>query len=674
MTTNQLPVPDPADGLLLRAVRRSWTGPLLVYLLALTTRLLFLHGAGDNPLYQFLILDERTQHEVAVAICDGTLPPNGYFKAPLYAYFLAAIYKALGADSLRARFVQIFVVSLSPVLVSLIGSRLYGRREGLIAGILAAVYWTFVFYSAELLDVSLACLIYLALAYLLVSVDDRHWWKWALAGGLLGLGAITRPNLLAFAPVLAVTTVLLARRRTRADGQHVTKPAWLRVGLLRAAILTGATLLAIAPITLRNVVVAHERLLISAYGGVNFFIANNPSSDGKNAICPQLDITVRHPGLDMQDPWVKWDTGWQAFYLYAAQHLGPRPRYDEVERFLIRATLHYIAENPGKFLADTVRRCCWLFNAYEYPSNKDLNRFRRFSPLLNTLSYIHFGVIGPLGILGLGITLRHLLKREAFCYYLAMILSLAIPGVVFVVNTRYRLPIAYLLMPMVAYGSLELVRMLVRPIPWRTVFVRATALAGLIAFSNTNWFGYRPPHHEYMLFGFAGTCAAAGRQDLMADAIEEIEQALADASYPHMLHPWAMTCLFDYYRGRGDLDKASFYGTKSLDRQEAVDPPVFVALVQVFCQTGHRHQAERALQELAAKSRATGAPLMAEALLTYGRRFASPEALSRAVALYTDILTANPADQVGARGLAQARAALDALQGQVTSKPPPPGA
>jgi hypothetical protein len=653
-----------------RLLSRPWVVAAGVYLLAVAVRLVFLLQARDNPLYQFLVLDERTQHEVGVAISKGTLPPNGYFKAPLYGYFLGAIYRVAGADPFVARVVQVFVAGLAPVLIFFIARRLFGSAVGLVAGGLTSVYWIFVFFSTELLDATLGCVFCLLLAWLLVGVDDARRWKWPASGITLGLGAITRPNILALAPVLALMIVVAGRRQSHRNAPGRSRVGWVRIGLTRVCLLVAGTALAIAPVTMRNLIVANERLLICAYGGINFFIANNPQSDGKNTVCPKLDITVRHPGLDMNDPAVRWDEGWQACYLYAAQHLGPRPRYDEVERFFYRKTLDYIRQCPAKFAADTFKRFCWLFNAYEYPNNKDKYHFLRFSSLLRALSWLHFGIIGPIGVVGLVMALRRRPWPPGMNYYFAMILSLAVPGIFFVVNARYRLPVVYLLMPAVAYGIVELVRLVRPPVVWRRVAVIGGSLAGLMVFSNLNLFGYRPPHHEYLLFSFAGACGATGQTELMGETVGEIERALADRSYRHTLHPWAMTCLFDYFRQRGDIVRAAHYGWEAL-QSEPVSIPTLGALADVLIQADRRDRARQCLQTLANRSADQPNPYLAGALLRFGQAYRDRQAVTEAAKVFRALVRLQPQQPELLSGLEAAERLLQnpATQPSSTASP-----
>ena len=50
--------------------------------------------------------------------------------------------------------------------------------------------------------------------------------------------------------------------------------------------MTLGCLLPIVPVTIRNQVVGDDLVLISSQAGVNFYIGNNPLSDGRTAIVP----------------------------------------------------------------------------------------------------------------------------------------------------------------------------------------------------------------------------------------------------------------------------------------------------------------------------------------------------------------------------------------------------
>ena len=77
----------------------------------------------------------------ATRIADGAWWPTGtFYQSPLYAYFLAALYSIFGVGSWSPRVVQIVLGSLNPVFVYAIGTRLFTRRVGWIAGVAFALY------------------------------------------------------------------------------------------------------------------------------------------------------------------------------------------------------------------------------------------------------------------------------------------------------------------------------------------------------------------------------------------------------------------------------------------------------------------------------------------------------------------------------------------------------
>src|SRR5205085_10865807 len=86
--------------------------------------------------------------------------------------------------------------------------------------------------------------------------------RWFVAAGAaVALFALNRPNVLLW--IAAFGVLLVTRRR------------W------RATLAFGAgCALALLPVAARNVIVAHELVLVSSHGGLNFYIGNNETADG----------------------------------------------------------------------------------------------------------------------------------------------------------------------------------------------------------------------------------------------------------------------------------------------------------------------------------------------------------------------------------------------------------
>jgi len=634
---------------------------VLVFIVALAVRLIYFAEVRDTPLYQFPTLDERGNHEFALAVLQGHVPAVSYYKAPLYTYFLASVYRVLGDASIRARLVQCILAALSPVLTLLIARQLFGRAVGLVAGLWAAVFWTFVFFSVELLDASLACFFYLTLAYLLVAWDDRKPVKWLVCGLVLGLGAITRPNVLAFAPVLAVVVFVIAWRRERrdtapsTDGGRTFSPGMLRRPLLSVLALTLGCCAAVLPVTVRNRIVGGEWVLLGAYGGLNVYVANNPHSDSKDG-----PLLVDESGFlpdttwDPNEPWARCCLNFKNAYRFTEAHLGRKPRRGEFSSLLAGMGFEYIGDNPGWFARHAIRRFCWLFNAHESPSNKDLYHVLGFSRLLQALSWFHYGWLAPLGLVGLGLALASTSNRSAgLTYLVAMLASLALPAVMFIINSRFRLPMVHVLVVFAAFGLVELVRMVRRKADRSRLIVVALLLAALVLLCNLNLFGYRKDHHPYLRFAYAVACLQSGRHDLLdgaladfdrdlkADLIELQRQGRRSNTTLLLDHCNPMRLLLPYYLEHGQQAEALRAAERMLER-EHVDGEWAPRLFGIFLAADKRELAGRALQLVERECLRARPDVVADALARFGRKWNDRRALDQARGIYQDLTRRHP--------------------------------
>ena len=634
---------------------------VLVFVVALAVRLIYFAEVRDTPLYQFPTLDERGNHEFALAVLQGRVPAASYYKAPLYTYFLAGVYRVLGDESIRARLVQCILAALSPVLTLLIARQLFGRVVALVAGLWAAVFWTFVFFSAELLDAGLACVFYLTLAYLLVAWDDRRPTKWFVCGLVLGLGAITRPNILAFAPVLAVVVFVVTWRRERSDATLPTDagrtrpPAVLRRPLLHVLALTLGCCAAVLPVTVRNRIVGGEWVLLGAYGGLNVYVANNPHSDSKDG-----PLLVDESGFlpdttwDPNEPWARCCLNFKNAYRFTEAHLGRKPRRGEFSSLLAGMGFEYLRDNPGWFARHAVRRFCWLFNAYESPSNKDLYQVLGSSRLLEALSWFHYGWLAPLGLVGLGLALASTSNRSTpLTYLMAMLASLALPAVMFIINSRFRLPMVHVLVVFAAFGGVELVRMIRRKANRPRLVVAVLALAALVLLCNLNLFGYRKDHHPYLRFAYAVACLPSGRHDLLDGALADFDRDLkADLaelqrqgrrSNTTLLldHCNPMRLLLPYYLEHGQRAEALHAAEHMLER-EHVDGEWAPRLFEIFLTAGKRKLAGRALRHVERECLRARPDVVADALARFGTKWDDRGALNRARRIYEDLIRLHP--------------------------------
>jgi len=108
---------------------------------------------------------------------------------PAYPVFSAVILK-LGGDARALQVANALLVSISAGLVFLLGVRLFGMREGLLAGAAAALAPNL--FRAGIVALSDALGLTLALAALLVALHEPKAWKWLAAGMIAGAAVLTR--------------------------------------------------------------------------------------------------------------------------------------------------------------------------------------------------------------------------------------------------------------------------------------------------------------------------------------------------------------------------------------------------------------------------------------------------------------------------------------------------
>lgn len=459
---------------------------LAVFVCAFAIRLFYVLETRSSVLtHEHFFLDPRTNDLLAIRIAtEDFWGDEPFFRAPLYPYFLGILYSIFGHIYLIPRLLQALMGSMSCVLLYLIGRRLFGNWVALMGALLACFYWILIYYDGELLIPVLSVFLNLLAIFLLLkglppSHSNKSAEKWMIGAGLiLGLSAIARPNILIFLPciILWLCTV----------GRH-----WgLKRTFLLSLLLVLGTAIVILPVTLRNYIVGGDFVLISSQGGVNFFIGNNSKSDGKTPIQPAVvplyeDYQFRreHKG----NIWAR-DNVWRASKIIAEKALGRKLRPSEISRFWYEQATKFITRKPWSFIKLFLKKIYFLWNAYEIPSNDNIYNFiRSNSRILNWLSYFHFGIVGPLSLLGIGLSLID--WRRYLLIYLYLI-GYGFSIVFFFVTGRYRVPLLPLLLLFAAYAVISIVHK-IREKDYRHLIIYMLVLTLLFSFVNSNLFGVR---------------------------------------------------------------------------------------------------------------------------------------------------------------------------------------
>jgi len=416
---------------------------LVLFAVALGLRMIYLGQLQDSPMFDAPIMDARYHDEWArvigqdwsQALLNGVTlhPGSAYFRAPLYAYFLAFIQTLFEQDYLAVRVIQFVIGSLSVLLIYALGRRVFNPLVGKIAGVMAALYGPFIYFEGELLiPVLILFLNLLVVLAVLVASRRPGWWKWLGCGALLGLSAIARPSVLIFLAVLVPWMVVALKR----GGLR-----WPRALLHVAGLLLGVVLLML-PLHIHNHRMAQDFLpTMVSQGGVNFFIGNNPDSDGATAIVPGTRAT--------------WWGGYYDALQLAEEAEGRTLKASEVSAYWFRRGLQFIREQPVRAWQLMARKLVLFWDGQEIANNKDIYFFSARRPLTELLIRkglidLPFGLIAPLALAGMILAWRWGENRGTGLLAL-FVFSYMVGVVLFFVNARFRLPVVPFLLPFAAY-------------------------------------------------------------------------------------------------------------------------------------------------------------------------------------------------------------------------------
>ena len=138
---------------------RLWHWGGIVFVLALSLRLVHAFQMSASPLFTMPAVDAATYSEQAVSLAEGNWLGRGqgpFWQPPLYPYFLGVIKLAFPESFYYvSRFAQALIGSLTCVLLYLVGQRLFGLGIGFIGGLIAAVYGPLIYFDARLLPAGL---------------------------------------------------------------------------------------------------------------------------------------------------------------------------------------------------------------------------------------------------------------------------------------------------------------------------------------------------------------------------------------------------------------------------------------------------------------------------------------------------------------------------------------
>lgn len=592
------PVPSPRPARITAALAA-------VLLAGALLRIAYLGDLVHDPLFLHPVLDAELHQYWANALATGDwkVPQNRhdpmirttpYFRPPGYPYALSLIDRLTGARALAVRAVQCVMGLASALLAFVLARRVCGPVAGIAAAALSSLYWPAIFFEGELLDSTLLTALLLTALLCLQRAGDEPTARRALtAGVLLGAAVLVRPNAAAVVAVGAVWILAILRRRGRA-----------REGVVAAMLLVAGAALAVAPAAIRNKAVSGEWVIVSANGGINLWIGNNPGADGLHAAVPGiLELTG-------QRGWTCFD--YPRLVEGLSERLGRRVGFAEASRYWASQGWSWIGANPGRFAALTAKRAA-LFLGPREVGDRDVDLAREASPVLDR-DPVSFPIVLALAVVGFAIVVAR--GRRAAATDTALLVATAAAAYAasflpFFFNARYRVPVAAMLTVLAGVAIARGVDSAMRRDLRATVRV-VIPVAALAAAASVDWVGVPRALDEWHYQ--RGTAFRDAHRP--ADAVREYRAALEISPTSALVRNDLALVL----RDQGHLGDAVEEWNRALD----ADPSWYEARfnrAQVLAAQGHLAEAipeyERVLRE--APTHANAHLSLGTALLQTGR-------------------------------------------------------
>jgi tetratricopeptide (TPR) repeat protein len=331
--------------------------------------------------------------------------PSAFYQAPLYGYFVGAVYAVAGVNPDRVYAVQLFLGVVRVLLVYLVARRFFRGWIPLVAALLAAVYAPFIFFEMTMLRESLLTLLNLAgLLAIVAAMRRRRAALWGLAGFVAGVDLLAKPSAIWLGAVLLVMlSTKVARERLKFTLVYALLFA-VPVGLLVA----------------RNAALGQPLLQIDTRGPVTFISGNAPDTVVEGPVGFHLPPSTR-------------ETVWKT-----------KNQFPDAVLEVLKAH----AGAPEKLAGLWWRKTRAFWRDYEVPNNVNFYHARNVVAGLR-LPFTSYAFLLPLAILGMIATVGR--RKELFPLYVFMAL-IFLQTIAFIVLARFRLLIVPYLSMFAAAG------------------------------------------------------------------------------------------------------------------------------------------------------------------------------------------------------------------------------
>ena len=376
--------------------------------------------------------DMHFYNDWAQRLLGGQLADHlAFYGLPGYAYLLAALYKLAGYSPFVPALLQALLDAGTAMLIYKVSIGIFpgtAKRHAQIAGLVAAAGWALFVpaqtYAAILMPTAWVVFIFWLILWRIISRKNApEEWEALTLGLLVGLTATAIATILFLIPFLI--GAILLKPAISTHSQLRTRISALVLLFLGAAVGT-------SPCWVHNRLIAHDHVFLSAHGGINFWIGNNPSANGYPRFPPGLRAGQAAMLQDSIDA--------------AESAAGHSLKRGEVSHYWSAKARDYIEGEPAGWLRLLALKLRTFWSAFQYD---DLSIITILREQRVTFPGIYFGLVAafalPAMILGW--------KTAPAGRWVTLAIALQMLALLPVFTTeRYRLPVVPGLLVFAAFG------------------------------------------------------------------------------------------------------------------------------------------------------------------------------------------------------------------------------
>lgn len=326
-----------------------------------------------------------------------------YVYSPGYVVFLKLYSLVFSASGFSIVVFQIIFSSFLNAVIFYLLIKFTTLKKAFFISMIPLLYAPAIIFSLRILPVAIwSNLLIVSLLMMFISIKNDLRGYFYAGSSLLVFASLMRPNLFILVPVVVVIFFFVHNKSLK-----VFAPAVL------SALLLGT-------IGVANYYEKGEFIPLTANGGVNFFMGNNPLSDG---IYMPIQGVRNEIGLQLDD----------SVMIYAQNTSDSSPTMKKASSWWYGKGLSFIVEEPRKALALYLEKSVLMFRKEEFSSSFSTDFIMKRA----MLPFYGFSILLGLFVFFLIVSCKNLSRIEKT--FSASCLFFSFAGVVtFIVDSRYR--------------------------------------------------------------------------------------------------------------------------------------------------------------------------------------------------------------------------------------------